>query len=183
MEAYLVFVDAAQNSNKFWSAKVSSNNLIVEWGRVGYKSQTKTHFLGSYQKAVLKFNKLVAEKKMKGYIETQPQIGNSDVSEVRRAIQMLDILRPYVANRNFNKSYIDVLNQYLKIVPTPLGMRIDPYKIYQSVEDIDYQREILSSLLLNDNHREIIEQVKEVANAEPKTVSLKSLTKNFWRHL
>nr|WP_236721511.1 WGR domain-containing protein [Trichormus sp. NMC-1] len=29
MEIYLVFVDAAQNSNKFWSAKVEQENLTV----------------------------------------------------------------------------------------------------------------------------------------------------------
>ncbi|WP_320073235.1 WGR domain-containing protein [Nostoc sp. MG11] len=38
MSIYLVFVGAIQNSNKFWSAKVEDNNLIVEWGRVGDKT-------------------------------------------------------------------------------------------------------------------------------------------------
>jgi hypothetical protein len=35
---------------------------------------------------------------MKGYRESQPQIDhNSDSSEIKRAIQLLEILRPYVA--------------------------------------------------------------------------------------
>jgi predicted DNA-binding WGR domain protein len=41
MEIYLVFVDAIQNSNKFWSAKVEDGNLTVQWGRVSYEAQTK----------------------------------------------------------------------------------------------------------------------------------------------
>ncbi|PMB27533.1 WGR domain-containing protein [Fischerella thermalis] len=102
MEIYLVFVDAVLNSNKFWSAKVSGNNLTVEWGRIGYNSQQKIHFCSSHQQAVAKFNHIVTEKKAKGYRESQPQMDSSDVSEIRRAIQLLDILRPYVANRNFN---------------------------------------------------------------------------------
>jgi predicted DNA-binding WGR domain protein len=63
MEIYLVFVDAIRNSNKFWSAKVEDGNLTVQWGRVGYQAQTKVHQLVSYQRAVSKFNNLVAEKK------------------------------------------------------------------------------------------------------------------------
>src|SRR6478736_319598 len=103
METYLVYVDALQNSNKFWSAKVEDGNLTVQWGRVGYKSQTKVHVLGSYQKAISKFNNLIAEKHMKGYRRSQPQIdSNCEVSEINRAIELLDFLRPYVEQRNFN---------------------------------------------------------------------------------
>ncbi|RCJ31776.1 hypothetical protein A6769_29810 [Nostoc punctiforme NIES-2108] len=45
MEIYLVFVDAIQNSNKFWAAIVEDGNLTVQWGRVGYQAQTKVHTL------------------------------------------------------------------------------------------------------------------------------------------
>jgi predicted DNA-binding WGR domain protein len=65
METYLVFVDAVNNSNKFWSAKAEGSNLIVQWGRVGYQAQTKVHTLGSYQRAVAKFHNLVAEKNLR----------------------------------------------------------------------------------------------------------------------
>ena len=46
MEIYLVYVDAIQNSNKFWAAIVEDGNLTVQWGRVGYQAQTKVHTLG-----------------------------------------------------------------------------------------------------------------------------------------
>lgn len=176
METYLVFVDALRNSNKFWSAKVEGNQLTVEWGRVGYNSQSKVHSLNSYQQASTKYHSLVSEKKAKGYQESQPQIDNRNLAEIRRAIQLLDLLRSYVANRNFNAGYIDLLNQYLKIVPTPLGMQIDPYRVYRSVEDVDHQRELLSSLLV------AVPQTTVMDKSEPQTVSLKSISKNFWRH-
>ncbi|MBW4431296.1 MAG: WGR domain-containing protein [Pelatocladus maniniholoensis HA4357-MV3] len=148
MEIYLVFVDAVRNSNKFWSAKVSGSNLTVEWGRVGYCSQKKVHHLSSYGQAVSKYHSLVAQKKMKGYQASHPQIDSTrSVSEITRAINLLNILRPYVANRNFDDKYLQTLNEYLKIIPTPLGMQIDPSRVYQSAADVDHQRELLNSLL------------------------------------
>ncbi|MDM9580188.1 WGR domain-containing protein [Nostoc sp. GT001] len=123
MEIYLVFVDTIQNSNKFWSAIVEDGNLTVQWGRVGYQAQTKVHTLGNHQRAIAKFHNLVAEKKGKGYRESQPEIDASrSVADIRRAIQLLNIIRPAVALQNFGDTYISALNEYLKIVPTPLGI-------------------------------------------------------------
>ncbi|MFW9264552.1 WGR domain-containing protein [Nostoc sp. CALU 546] len=185
MEIYLVFVDAIRNSNKFWAAIVEDGNLTVQWGRVGYQAQTKVHTLGNHQRAVSKFNNLVAEKKGKGYRESQPEIDTCDVYEIERAIGLLNAIRSYVIHRNFDQHYIQLLNQYLKIVPTPLGMQIAPYAIYQTVADVDYQRELLDSLLATP-----APQVAAVAvghapetTVETKVVSLKTISKNFWRHL
>jgi predicted DNA-binding WGR domain protein len=185
MEIYLVFVDAIKNSNKFWSAKVEDNNLIVEWGRVGYKSQTKTHSLRSNQEAVLKYRNLVAEKMMKGYRRSQSQIdSNCEVSEINRAIELLEIIRPYVEQRNFSVAYINALNQYLLIVPTPLGMQIEPYRVYRSVEDVDYQMGLLNSLLATPAPIAAAVAVGYAPEAtiEPKVISLKTISKSFWRH-
>lgn len=185
METYLVFVDAIQNSNKFWSAKVEDGNLTVQWGRVGYQAQTKVHTLANHQRAVSKFNNLVAEKKGKGYRESQPEIDTCDVYEIERAIGLLNAIRSYVVHRNFDQHYIQLLNQYLKIVPTPLGMQIAPYAIYQTVADVDHQRELLDSLLATPAPQAAAVAVGHApeAAAETKVVSLKAISKNFWRHL
>ncbi|MCC5661565.1 WGR domain-containing protein [Nostoc sp. XA010] len=186
MEIYLVFVDAIQNSNKFWAAIVEDGNLTVQWGRVGYQAQTKVHTLGNHQRAVSKFNKLVAEKMMKGYRRSQSQINsNCEVSEINRAIELLEIIRPYVEQRNFSVAYINALNEYLKIVPTPLGMQIDYHRIYRTVADVDYQMELLNSLLATSAPQTVAVAVGHApeATAEPKVVSLKTISKNFWRHL
>ncbi|MBD2527482.1 WGR domain-containing protein [Nostoc sp. FACHB-133] len=185
MEIYLVFVDAIRNSNKFWAAIVEDGNLTVQWGRVGYQAQTKVHTLGNHQRAVSKFNNLVAEKKGKGYRESQPEIDTCDVYEIERAIGLLNAIRSYVIHRNFDQHYIQLLNQYLKIVPTPLGMQINPYTIYRTHADVDHQRELLNSLLTTPAPIAVAVAGGHTseATAEPKVVSLKTISKNFWRHL
>ncbi|QFS51227.1 WGR domain-containing protein [Nostoc sphaeroides] len=186
MEIYLVYVDAIRNSNKFWTAIVEDGNLTVQWGRVGYQAQTKVHTLANHQRAVSKFNNLVAEKMMKGYRRSQSQIdSNCEVSEINRAIELLEIIRPYVEQKNFSVAYINALNQYLKIVPTPLGMQIEPYRVYRSVEDVDYQMGLLNSLLATPAPiaAAVAGGYTPEATAEPKVVSLKTISKNFWRHL
>ena len=184
MEIYLVFVDAIQNSNKFWSAKVEDGNLTVQWGRVGYQAQTKVHTLANHQRAVSKFNNLVAEKKGKGYRESQPEIDASrSVADIRRAIQLLNIIRPCVASRIFHDGYISALNEYLKIVTTPLGMQIDYHRVYRTVADVDYQRELLNSLLTTPAPQVAVVAVGHASEAaEPKVISLLTISKNFWRH-
>ncbi|AUB43660.1 WGR domain, putative DNA-binding domain in MolR (plasmid) [Nostoc flagelliforme CCNUN1] len=185
MEIYLVFVDAIQNSNKFWSAKVEGSNLTVQWGRVGYQAQTKVHSCSSHQQAINKFNNLVAEKKTKGYSESQPEIDASrSVADIRQAIQLLNTIRMAVALQNFGDSYISALNEYLKIVPTPLGMQIDYHGIYRTVTDVDYQMRLLNSLLATPAPLAAVAvgHAPE-ATTETKVVSLKTISKNFWRHL
>ncbi|MBD2303881.1 WGR domain-containing protein [Nostoc sp. FACHB-190] len=175
METYLVYADAVNNSNKFWSAKVESNQLIVQWGRVGYKSQTKTHTFTNPQQAISKYNNLVFEKKSKGYQESQPQIDSCSIGDIRRALQILTTLRRYVETRNFNPGYIEALNDYLKIIPTPLGMQIDPCHIYNSVADVDHQIRLLNSLLPIEKPQQSKDDSGE------KVVSLKSISQHFWR--
>ncbi|MBD2255126.1 WGR domain-containing protein [Nostoc parmelioides] len=180
MEIYLVFVDAASNSNKFWTAKVEQNHLTVQWGRVGYKAQMKVHQFTSQAQAANKYNNLVFEKKAKGYQESQPQIESCGVVDIRRAMQLLNGLRSYVTNRNFNADYINLLNQYLKIIPTPLGMQLDPYRIFTSVVNVDHQRQLLNSLI--PATPVAVSQAKQVPESQEKVVSLRGIHKNLWRH-
>ncbi|BAY41371.1 hypothetical protein NIES2111_57670 (plasmid) [Nostoc sp. NIES-2111] len=180
MEIYLVYVSATANSNKFWSAKVEGSKLTVQWGRVGYNAQTKVHQLSSQGQAIAKYNNLVAEKKGKGYEESQAQIESCSLVDIRRAIHLLNSLRSYVTNRNFNADYIEKLNQYLKIIPTPLGMQLDPYRIFTSAADVDHQHELLSSLI--PATPVTVGQAKQVPESEEKVVSLRGIHKNLWRH-
>ncbi|WP_347242353.1 hypothetical protein [Nostoc sp. FACHB-892] len=97
---------------------------------------------------------------------------------------MLNIIRPCIANRIFHDGYISALNEYLKIVPTPLGMQIDYHGIYRTVADVDYQMELLNSLLATSAPLAAVAvgHAPEVIT-ETKVVSLKTISKNFWRHL
>ena len=184
MEIYLIFVNTSQNSNKFWCARIELNgSLTVQWGRVGYQAQTKVYKLDSYQKAINKFNSLIDEKKSKGYIESHPEMnGERNILEIRRAIELLNVIRRHVASKNYNDTYLSALNDYLKIVPTPLGMQIDFQKVYQTVSEVDYQRELLNSLLpivAPQTESNITSNVN--STLESKTVSLRAISKNFWR--
>jgi predicted DNA-binding WGR domain protein len=180
METYLVYVNTASNSNKFWTAKIEQNQLTVQWGRVGYNPQIKVHQLSNQVQAIAKYNSLVAEKKAKGYEESQPQIESCSIADLRMAIQLLNSLRSYISNRNFNADYINLLNQYLKIIPTPLGMQLDPYRIFTSVVDVDYQQQLLNSLI--PATPVAVSQVKQVPESQEKVVSLRGIHKNLWRH-
>lgn len=184
METYLVYVDTINNSNKFWAALVDGNNLTVQWGRVGYKPQTKVHPCGNRQQAIAKYHNLVAQKKIKGYRESQPQIDSAcSIEDITSAIGLLKTIRSYMESSDFSSGYINALNRYLKIVPTPLGMQIDPYRIYQSVADVDHQLQLLNSLLPTTLTPTAISSDRSNTTAEAKTVSLKAISKNFWRHL
>ena len=97
----------------------------------------------------------------------------------------MNIIRPCIANRIFHDGYISALNKYLKILPTPLGMQIDYHGIYRTVADVDYQRELLNSLLATPAPQAAVVAVGHASEAtiEPKVISLKTISKNFWRHL
>lgn len=56
-------------SNKFWQAQLGRTWLDVSWGRIGTRGQTKRQGFGTGALAKQAFEKLVAEKKKKGYRE------------------------------------------------------------------------------------------------------------------
>lgn len=161
---------------------MNSKKVTVEWGRVGYQAQTKVHQLSSHGQAVAKYRNLVFEKKGKGYQESQAQIDSCSLADIRRALQILNTLRPYVATRNFSPGYIEALNEYLKLVPTPLGMQINPHTVYRTVADVDHQIQLLTSLLPSPTVF-VGQNNSKVQKVEVQMVSLKSISKNLWRNI
>lgn len=181
-EIYLVFADARTNNNKFWSAKASNNGTLeTTWGRVGYSGQTKNYDCGSNSSAITKLHILATAKKQKGYRETQPLKQLSSQSNIRRALQLLEQIKPYVQSRNFNASnYLEALNEYLTIVPTPLGMSINPATIYQNVAVVEHQIHLLQQLVpptVNSNRPSPLSDVQ--ATSVP--ASLKRISNLFWK--
>lgn len=177
-QIYLVFTDTHANSNKFWQAVAHpTGELITSWGRVGYKGQTKSYQCGSYQAAVVKLNQLALAKKLKGYIETVAQIESQERSLIKRAIQLLELIHPHVEQRDFsNRSYLDALNEYLTIIPTPLGMKIDPATIF-SLAEVNRQRESLERLL----RRVPDTPESQSSSSSHQPISLKSISASFWK--
>ncbi|CAN5846935.1 hypothetical protein BH11MYX3_BH11MYX3_21300 [soil metagenome] len=59
-------------SNKFWEGDVRGNALHVRWGKVGTDGQSKPKTFSNSQRAVAELEKLVREKRKKGYVEEGP---------------------------------------------------------------------------------------------------------------
>ena len=169
-EVHLVFVNTLTNSNKFWKAKAINNgDLEVTWGRVGYNGQTKIHECGSYDAALYELHTLATNKKQKGYRESVLDSKFLEEKQVYRALELLEQLK---SNNYFN--YTETINEYLSLVPTPLGTKIDPCVILSRLPEINRHEQLL---------RELLPKVK-IAPASQETVSvisLKSLSNLFWK--
>lgn len=71
----LVFMDSA--SNKFWNIELTGNSHTVTYGRAGTSGQTKTKSFADEDKAQKDFDKLVAEKLKKGYVDAASEMASS----------------------------------------------------------------------------------------------------------
>lgn len=177
-EIYLVFADARANSNKFWRAIAHADGrLQTTWGRVGYAGQSKTYNYNSYSQALNKLNTLATAKKQKGYQESK--LESPEQLEIRKALELLETIKLHVQNKSFyNCNYIKALNEYLTIIPTPLGMKIDPALLYRSTTDVDRQTQILQKLL---SQNPAIAKHNQEYLQEKQTISLKSISNLFWK--
>lgn len=63
----LVFMDSS--SNKFWRIELSGDSHTVTYGRAGTDGQTKTKAFADEEAARKDFDKLIAEKLKKGYVD------------------------------------------------------------------------------------------------------------------
>ena len=169
-EVYLVFVNTLANSNKFWKATAyNDGNLKVTWGRVGYNGQTKIYNCSSYNTALYELHTLATKKKQKGYKESVLDSKSIEEKQVHRALELLEQLK----SGNYHK-YTETINEYLSLVPTPLGTKIDPCVILSKLPEINRHEQLL---------RELLPKV-EVASANQETVkaiSLKGLSNLFWK--
>jgi len=57
------------NSSKFWRARVEGKTLYVNYGKIGSNGQTQVKDLADPAAAKKEYDKLVAEKRKKGYVE------------------------------------------------------------------------------------------------------------------
>ncbi len=64
---YFEFIDGS--SSKFWEITLSGSDVTTRWGRIGSDGQSKTKSFSSPEKARTEYEKLIAEKSEKGYVE------------------------------------------------------------------------------------------------------------------
>src|SRR6185295_7641782 len=69
------------NSSKFWRARVEGKTLYVNYGRIGASGQTQVKEFPSTDGAQKEFDKLVREKRKKGYADAGGGGGGDDADE------------------------------------------------------------------------------------------------------
>lgn len=169
-EVYLVFVNTLANSNKFWKATAyNDGNLKVTWGRVGYNGQTKIYNCSSYNTALYELHTLADKKKQKGYRESVIDSKSLEEKQVYRALKLLEQLK----SGDYH-DYTATINEYLSLVPTPLGTKIDPCVILSRVPEINRHEQLLRELLLKI---EVVPASQETVQV----ISLKGLSNLFWK--
>jgi predicted DNA-binding WGR domain protein len=65
-------------SSKFWRARVEGKTLYVNYGKIGSNGQTQVKDFGDGSGAQKEFDKLVREKRKKGYVDTGGGGGDAD---------------------------------------------------------------------------------------------------------
>src|SRR5262245_13577751 len=68
-------------SSKFWRARVEGQTLYVNYGKIGSAGQTQVKDFGSPALATKEYDKLVREKRKKGYVDQGGGGGGGDVDE------------------------------------------------------------------------------------------------------
>jgi predicted DNA-binding WGR domain protein len=70
MTDWTVYLEFAEGtSSKFWRARVEGKTLYVNYGKIGSNGQTQVKELGDASAATAEYDKLVREKRKKGYVE------------------------------------------------------------------------------------------------------------------
>jgi predicted DNA-binding WGR domain protein len=68
-------------SSKFWRARVEGKTLYVNYGKIGSAGQTQVKDFGNADGAQKEYDKLVREKRKKGYIDSEGSGGGGDEDE------------------------------------------------------------------------------------------------------
>ncbi len=88
----LVFMDSA--SNKFWNIELTGESHTVTYGRAGTDGQTKSKKFESAEAAKKDFDKLVAEKLKKGYVDANSATAaSSDEADSLSVLAFRSILK------------------------------------------------------------------------------------------
>jgi len=68
------------SSNKFWQVQQQGASLLIQWGKIGTNGQAQTKEFAGDAQAGSEADKLIAEKKKKGYVEVAAAGGSSSTA-------------------------------------------------------------------------------------------------------
>lgn len=72
---------AEGTSSKFWRARVEGASLFVNYGKIGTAGQTQVKDFGTADLATKEYDKLVREKRKKGYVDAGSAPAPADVDD------------------------------------------------------------------------------------------------------
>ena len=72
---HLVFEEGT--SSKFWRARVENKTLYVNYGKIGSNGQTQVKDFGDAAAATAEYDKLIREKRKKGYLDAAGDAGGA----------------------------------------------------------------------------------------------------------
>lgn len=178
-EVRLIFSDATENKNKFWHGKLFDNgDVLVEWGRVGYNSQSKLHPNAGERK----LESLKKSKLKKGYTEQRTiasnlknvaknslkQVAVNDIggcTEVKKLISWLADINIHKITSNTNIVYDSSEGTF----NTPLGLvTIDGIHEAQSI--LNKISNLVESHSLDDNFSNLVSEYLRII---PQNVGMK----------
>lgn len=82
MSNWTVHLEFAEGtSSKFWRARVEDATLYVNYGKIGSAGQTQVKDFGTNDLATKEYDKLVREKRKKGYVDAGTSGGPADDDE------------------------------------------------------------------------------------------------------
>lgn len=188
----LIMFDTKLNCNKFYEVILNSNDVVIRYGRVGSKGQSKTYF-GEGEK---KFNSLIRTKEKKGYkkIEIDSGVniqntGNTNVMEkaldqIKYKDDRSKILIEYISKANIHSITKNTNISYDEksgVFKTPIGIVgkdsvIKAEKILNEIEYIILNKNIDDNIIeqelfsLNENYFILIPN--KIKNAKDKNFLL-----------
>jgi predicted DNA-binding WGR domain protein len=142
-----IYHNKTQQSNKYWEYTINGNTVIVKWGRVGGKGQTKTHRLGSSYEAQSKVNSLIKSKLKKGYTLSDEKEMKEETKTARMLGIQYKISRMLFVSQKGNKLtqisqydpkkyvYVEILNSWKKDITRLLLTKTDSYLITGGVTE------------------------------------------------
>src|SRR5512144_2323581 len=68
-------------SSKFWRARVDGKTLYVNYGKIGSNGQTQIKDFADGGTAMKEFDKLVREKRKKGYVDAGGEGGDKTIED------------------------------------------------------------------------------------------------------
>lgn len=81
------FIYSDERSHKFWAIELAGNSFTVSYGKVGAAGQTQKKEFADEEKAKREYEKLIAEKLRKGYVETTAPEAPKPAATLREALE------------------------------------------------------------------------------------------------